>query len=194
MYKHIRQNSLLDGDRIALVRAGCCLREGCCLACCLAPAGTCKRRAALHVHGITVPAASWSPRTGANSEARLPVPALTAGRPPSLHAVQATISQESAAEEAPAASLSMPPLGVGEAEGGDEGPEVRSVDEVLADVDAALAAAEEALARGRSPSSAAWASTARPGGGSSSSTASGGPDMRGPAAAAARLAPPAAGS
>lgn len=78
-----------------------------------------------------------------------------------LHcALQATISQESAAEEPAGATLQMRGLvlpWLTGSEGGGGGGEgaptsaVKSVDEVLAEVDSALQAAEEAMERGRSP-------------------------------------------
>lgn len=83
---------------------------------------------------------------------------LTRHPSPSLClAAQATISQESAAEEPSAAMLQLRGLGL-EGNGWGGGGEPQSVDEVLAEVDAALAAAEEALERGRSPSPPAWPS------------------------------------
>jgi hypothetical protein len=76
--------------------------------------------------------------------------------------MQATISQESAAEETPLQllrGLQLPGLDAADGEAAAAGP--RSVDDVLADVDAALQAAEEAMERGRSPSTPGWAATAR---------------------------------
>lgn len=75
-------------------------------------------------------------------------------------AALATISQESAAEEPAGATLQMRGLvlpWLTGSEGGGGGGEgaptsaVKSVDEVLAEVDSALQAAEEAMERGRSP-------------------------------------------
>ena len=87
--------------------------------------------------------------------------------------MQATISQESAAEEAPLQllrGLQLPGLdaGGGGADGEAAAAGPQSVDEVLADVDAALQAAEEAMERGRSPSPPGWAATAAAGGSFSS--------------------------
>lgn len=75
-------------------------------------------------------------------------------------AMLATISQESAAEEAPGSALQLPSLTLlglpgGQGNGSAAAP-AKSVDDVLDEVDAALAAAEEAIVRGRTPSSAAW--------------------------------------
>lgn len=68
---------------------------------------------------------------------------------------QATISQESAAEEPPLSALQLLDLpGMpGGGQGGTTAPAASpsSVDDVLAEVDAALAAAEVAMARGHSP-------------------------------------------
>ncbi len=78
---------------------------------------------------------------------------------PRCPSAQATISQESAAEEPPAAALRGLGLpGLEDETEGSGAPPAQSVDEVLAEVDAALAAAEAAVAKGRTPSPPAWPS------------------------------------
>lgn len=102
------------------------------------------------------------PCTTAQSASLLSWPSCSTPRHPA-RPPQATISQESAAEE-PAGpafqlrGLGLPELGSeGEVSGGGGAPE-QSADEVLAEVEAALAEAAEALERGRSPSPPAWSS------------------------------------
>lgn len=95
--------------------------------------------------------------------------------PPRL--LQATISQESAAEEPPATALRVLELpGLDGEEGGSMAgaPPPKSVDDVLGEIDAALAAAEAGLEKGRSPSPPAWASPSLGHGGSSGSVAANG--------------------
>jgi hypothetical protein len=101
---------------------------------------------------------------------------------PPAPGLQAALSQESAAEETQPASLqahglALPWLVGGGGGGGDAdvaanaGPAAsaaKTADEVLAEVDAALAAAEEAMERGRNPSLAAWHSVAGASSGSTS--------------------------
>lgn len=106
---------------------------------------------------------------------------------------QATIPQESAAEEPPLSVLQLLELPgmAGGGEGGTAAPAAApaSVDDVLAEVDAALAAAEAAMARGRSPSPATLKTLGAGGGlagGSSSSIVSGDTPPLPPAAGAGR--------